>query len=118
MVALSRFGHFATLTNMQSAALSVFPGIQSFSFVGATYASRYVTFTGVELYSNAVDSNGAYTRIATLTPAQSSLFDKYGSPGTTAGDPRRFPSSTWATWWWPRLRGSVRRSSPTCPNQP
>ena len=91
VVALSRFGHFATLTNMQSAALSVFPGIQSFSFVGATYASRYVTFTGVELFSNAVDSNGAYTRIATLTPAQSSLFDKYGSPGTTAGDPPSFP---------------------------
>jgi hypothetical protein len=91
VVALSRFGHFATLTNMQSAALSVFPGIQSFSFVGSTYASRYVTFTGVELYSNAVDSNGAYTRIATLTPAQSSLFTKYGAPATTTGGSPSFP---------------------------
>ncbi len=91
VVALSRFGHFDTLTNMQSAALSVFPGIQSFSFVGSTYASRYVTFTGVELYSNAVDSNGAYTRIASLTPAQSSLVSKYGSPGTTASGSPSFP---------------------------
>lgn len=91
VVALSRFGHFDTLTNMQSAALSVFPGIQSFSFVGSTYASRYVTFTGVELYSNAVDSNGAYTRIASLTPAQSSLVSKYSSPGTTASGSPSFP---------------------------
>ena len=37
IVALARFGHFSRLKNMQSAPLSVFPGIQSFSFVGATY---------------------------------------------------------------------------------
>ena len=91
VVALSRFGRFTTLSNTQSASLSVFPGIQSFSFVGSAYASRYLTFTGVELYSNAVDSNGAYTRIATLTPAQSSLVSKYGAPGTAAGGTPSFP---------------------------
>ncbi len=91
VVALSRFGRFAALTNMQSAALSVFPGVQSFSFVGAAYSSPYLTFTGVELYSNAVDSNGAYTRIANLTPAQSSLVSKYGAPGTSTGGSLSFP---------------------------
>ena len=34
IVALSRFGRFTTLHNMQSAQLSVFPAIQTFSFVG------------------------------------------------------------------------------------
>ena len=91
VVALSRFGRFSALTNMQSAALSVFSGIQSFSFVGAAYSSRYVTFTGIELYSDAVDSNGAYTRIATLTPAQSFLLAKYGAPATSTGGSPSFP---------------------------
>ncbi len=79
IVALSRFGHFTTLHNVQSAQLSVFPGIQTFSFVGASYSSRYVAFTGVELYSDSVDSQGAFTQIATLTPAQSALVDRYGT---------------------------------------
>ncbi len=79
IVALSRFGHFTTLHNVQSAQLSVFPGIQTFSFAGASYSSRYVTFTGVELYSDSVDSQGAYTQIARLTPAQSALVDRYGT---------------------------------------
>ena len=79
IVALSRFGHFATLTNMQSAQLSVFPNIQTFSFVGTTYASRYVSLTGVELYSDAVNAQGAFSRIATLTPGQSAVLTRYGT---------------------------------------
>ena len=86
IVALSRFGHFATLTNMQSAPLSVFPEIQTFSFVGTTYASRYVSFTGVELYSDAVNAQGTFSRIATLTPGQSALVARYDTtPGTGRG---------------------------------
>jgi hypothetical protein len=84
IVALSRFGHFKTLHNTQSAALSVFPGIQTFSFVSTSYASRWVTFSGTELYSTAVDANGAFTRIAKLTPGQVALVARYGSTG--AGD--------------------------------
>jgi hypothetical protein len=85
IVALSRFGHFATLTNMQSAQLSVFPAVQTFSFVGTTYSSRYVTFTGIELYSDAVDAHGAFTRIATLTPGQSAVLDRYDTAARRGG---------------------------------
>jgi hypothetical protein len=88
IVALSRFGHFATLTNMQSAQLSVFPGIQTFSFVGTSYSSPYLTFTGVELYSDAVDTDGAFTRIDTLSPGQSAVLDRYDrapTPGAGSG---------------------------------
>jgi hypothetical protein len=86
IVALSRFGHFATLTNMQSAQLSVFPNIQTFSFVGTTYASLYVRFTGVELYSDAVNAQGTFSRIATLTPGQSALLARYDTvPGSGKG---------------------------------
>ncbi len=79
IVALSRFGHFSTLHNVQSAPLSVFPEVQTFSFVGSSYSSRYVVFSGVELYSDSVDTHGAFTRIATLTPAQTALVDRYGA---------------------------------------
>jgi hypothetical protein len=88
VVALSRFGRFTALANMQSAPQSAFPSIQSFSFVGSTYASRYLTFTGTELYSNAVDSQGAFTRIATLTSEQAALLDRYGNG---AGGPTSYP---------------------------
>lgn len=77
IVALSRFGHFTTLHNVQSAQLSVFPAIQTFSFVKTSYTSRYVTLTGVELYSNAVDAKGVFTRIATLSPEQAALVGRY-----------------------------------------
>ena len=91
IVALSRFGHFTQLKNMQSAPLSVFPGTQTFSFVGATYSSHYVAFAGVELYSDAIDAEGAFARIATLTPAESIAVAHYGvRPGPTAS-PGTFP---------------------------
>jgi hypothetical protein len=79
IVALSRFGHFTGLRNMQSAQLSVYPGLQTFSFVHSGYRSRYVTFVGVELYSTQVTIKGAFARIATLTPAQSAVVNHYGS---------------------------------------
>jgi hypothetical protein len=84
IVALSRFGHFTVLHNVQTAALSVFSSIQTFSFVGSSYTSPYLTFTGTELYSDAVNAHGAYTRIATLSPAQSALVARYGG-GSAAG---------------------------------
>jgi hypothetical protein len=87
IVALSRFGRFSRLKNMQSAPLSVFPGIQTFSFVGATYTSRYVSFTGVELYSDALDAQGAFARIATLSPTQAAVVARYGSPGGSSSGP-------------------------------
>ncbi len=81
IVALSRFGHFTTLHNVQSATLSVFPSVQSFSFVHAAYTSPYLTFVGVELYSTVVDAHGTYTQIATLTPAENALVTRYGQHG-------------------------------------
>jgi hypothetical protein len=78
IVALSRFGRFTGLKDMQSAPLSVFPDTQTFSFVGATYTSRYLAFTGVELYSDTIDAQGSFARIASLTPAQAQVLSRYG----------------------------------------
>jgi hypothetical protein len=87
IVALSRFGRFGHLANMQSAPQSVFPGIQTFTFTDTTYVSRYVALTAVELYSDTPGANGEFTRIARLSPSQQAVVDKYHGtgPGTLAG---------------------------------
>jgi hypothetical protein len=79
IVALSRFGHFESLANMQSSGNSVFPGVQTFTFFGTTYVSRYVAFDGIELYSDTPDAHGVYTRIARLSPSEASLVARYGT---------------------------------------
>ncbi len=87
VVALSRFGTFTGLRNMQSSSTSAFPEIQSFSFDGATYRSPYVAFTGIEEYSDVPGIDGTFTRIAFPTAAQQGILDRYGPiavPGWTA----------------------------------
>lgn len=84
IVALSRFGRFRHLANMQSTPQSVFPGIQTFTFTGTTYTSPYVALTAVELYSDTPGANGVFTRIDTLDPAQQALVGKYRGTATGA----------------------------------
>jgi thiol-disulfide isomerase/thioredoxin len=87
VVALSRFGTFTGLRNMQSSSTSAFPEIQSFSFDGATYRSPYVAFSGIEEYSDAPGTDGIFTRITFPTAAQQATVNRYGPiavPGWTA----------------------------------
>ena len=84
VLALSRFGTFGLLHDMESSTTSVFPGLQSFSFFDASYTSPYLTFTGVELYSDVAATNGVFTKISSLTPGQQALVTHYQtSAGTT-----------------------------------
>ena len=83
VLALSRFGTFGVLHDMESSTTSVFPGLQSFSFFDASYTSPYLTFTGVELYSDVAAANGVFTKISTLTPGQQALVTRYQSAGQT-----------------------------------
>ncbi|MBV8462362.1 MAG: DUF929 family protein [Acidimicrobiales bacterium] len=87
VVALSRFGHFTGLEDTQSAGTSVFASIQTFSFADTRFDSPYLSFTGVELYSDELDADGGYAKLDTLTPAQESLVARYGNaagPSATA----------------------------------
>ncbi len=82
VVALSRFGRFSTLHNVQSGGLSAYPSIQTFTFMHSSYSSPYLTFVGVELYSNVVNARGAFTRLSTLSPSQAALVAHFGGgPG-------------------------------------
>lgn len=79
VVALSRFGQFAGLQASHSASDDVFPNTPTFSFVGASYTSHYLGFSGVELQSN-VRSGRAYETLQTPTPDQEQLLRQYDVP--------------------------------------
>jgi hypothetical protein len=87
IVALSRFGTFAGLQTIHSAAANGAgqaepdPNTPTWTFAHATYTSKYLTFTPVELNTNIPDpSTGAYTTLQTPTSAQEALLTKYDAP--------------------------------------
>jgi uncharacterized protein DUF929 len=57
VVALSRFGTFDHLGATSSSGAEVFPGIQTFSFDGTSYRSRYVAWSALEEYGPMLDQN-------------------------------------------------------------
>lgn len=74
--ALSRFGTFSKLSQMQSYENN----ISTFSFYGSTYSSQYVDFVPVEVEGNALDSTGqAYVQLQQLTADQQKTFTQYDS---------------------------------------
>ncbi len=77
--ALSRFGTFNGLYTMESSATDVFPSTNTFTFLNATYTSKYLDFQSVEYQ----DRN--QNPLQKLTSAQSALFAKYDtSPYTSS----------------------------------
>jgi hypothetical protein len=83
IVALSRFGTFSGLSTSRSPAFEGVPPIDGWTFYGSTFASRYLTFTPVELHSNVLVSPKANPGTATsyrvrqrLTPGQQAVVGK------------------------------------------
>ena len=77
IIALSRFGNFSGLQFMLSSSTDVNKNSPTFTFSGATYTSRYITFVGVEEY----DRSG--NQIQSLTTNQSSLLAQYDTCAAT-----------------------------------
>jgi hypothetical protein len=92
VVALSRFGTFTGLRTTHSAGADVFPNTATFSFHGATYQSRWISFTGVEMESNVRQGDG-YAPLDTATSAQQAILTTYdrapyvGTSSTGGGIP-------------------------------
>lgn len=80
VVALSRFGSWTNLGATTSASNDVYPNTPTFSFHGATYTSRYLSFTGVETRSNKVQGS-TYAPLDTLTAEQNAIGQKYNPQG-------------------------------------
>ena len=84
IVALTRFGTFNGLATIRSAARNgagtaePYPNTATFTFVNASYTSKYLTFTPVEEFTNIPDpSTGGYTTLQTPTAEQQALIQKY-----------------------------------------
>ena len=75
IVALDKFGNFTGIQYMQSTSTDVYPNTPTFTFVGATYTSNYVTFVTVEQ----ADRND--NPLQTATTAETSLLTSYDPSG-------------------------------------
>jgi thiol-disulfide isomerase/thioredoxin len=76
IVALDKFGNFTGIQYMQSTGTDVYPNTPTFTFVGATYTSNYVTFVTVE------QADRSDNPLQTATTQESSLLTSYDKGGT------------------------------------
>ena len=98
IIALSRFGTWSGLGYAKSSTVSgeVFPGTPSFTFLKATYKSKYLAFRGIESYNAVYNSvTGFYSPLMTPTAAENALFKKYDTstyiPGLPASNDGSIP---------------------------
>ncbi len=79
VVALSRFGKFTSLPQIQSYENN----ISTFSFYGSQYSSNYIDFVPVETAGNEPASGGGYVPLQTPTAQQQQLINTYDAPPYT-----------------------------------
>ena len=77
IVALDKFGNFTGIQYMESTSTDVFPSTPTYTFVGATYTSNYITFVTVEQE----DRNG--NPLQTAASDETSLLTSYDTCATT-----------------------------------
>jgi len=90
--ALSRFGTWSNLQITASSESDVNAGTHTLSFHGASLDSPYITFQGIEQYTNIPLSGGSggYTNLQNPTKEQAAILSKYSSSkylpnGSTSG---------------------------------
>ena len=90
IVALSRFGQFTDMTTSRSPEFEHVAPIDSWTFYGSHYASRYLSFVPVERYSNVLvnakaspAAGASYRKLQQLTPAQQAIFARYDKSRST-----------------------------------
>jgi len=83
IVALSRFGSFTGLAPMHSSSVDTDPNTSTWTFLNASFTSKYLTFEHVETFTNQPDAaNDFYYPLQTPSKAQAALQTKYGGSGS------------------------------------
>jgi len=89
IVALSRFGTFTGLTTIRSGNYHPFPELDTWTFYGSAYSSRYLAFVPVETKSNVLTARTAnpqdgssYTELQKLTAAEQAVSNRYDYLGS------------------------------------
>jgi len=96
IAALSRFGTWSNLGNMQSSSTDVYPNTQTFTFSKASYSSPYISLHAVEAYANYYNAAGtAWAPLMTPTAQELKLVSTYDShaffPSIPANQPGSIP---------------------------
>ena len=82
VTALSRFGTWSNLQQTTSASQDTPPSIPTFSFYGANFTSKYLSFEALETYTNQQSGN-FYSTLQKPSKEQTALVQKYdGSNGS------------------------------------
>jgi thiol-disulfide isomerase/thioredoxin len=78
--ALSRFGTLSGVQFIQSSPTDAYPSTPTLSFANARYASKYLSFVPVELYSEKPDASTptGYAYLQQPTSQQAALLARYG----------------------------------------
>ncbi len=84
VMAFSKFGTFSNLKETTSSPWDSDPATATFSFLGSSYSSPYLTFDSSEHESNDTSGLGTRTTLQPLTSQESNLWAKYE---TTEGFP-------------------------------
>ena len=89
VIALLRFGTFSGLGLAASSSTDAFPNTATLSFHGATYTSKYLSFTGIEETSSVPTGSGGYATLDTPSADIQQLLTTYDAapyvPATAAG---------------------------------
>lgn len=78
IIALLRFGNFTNLKFMTSSASDYSPSTATFTFVGANYTSKYISFIAVETETNAANPQP----LQQPTQAEQSMINLYDPGGS------------------------------------
>jgi hypothetical protein len=94
--ALSRFGTWSNLQVGASSHSDIYPATHTFSYHGAALTSPYITFSGIEQYSNVPTATaGVYTTLQNPTSEELAVLTKYSSskfnPNATTSGGISFP---------------------------
>ncbi len=79
-MALSKFGTFSGLRGTASSSSDINASTPTITFLGSTYASRYVSFVSVETHGSEVDASGSYPVLQHMTAEQTALLTKWDAP--------------------------------------
>jgi Domain of unknown function (DUF929) len=81
IASLARFGKFSDLGLIRSSTAVAPPGIESFTFRGADYTSRYVTFESVEARSDYNPTGAGFTVLQQPDPEEALLLASFHVSG-------------------------------------
>jgi thiol-disulfide isomerase/thioredoxin len=110
IVALDKFGNFTGIEYMQSSSTDDYPSTPTFSFLGATYTSNYISFVTVELFDRNFQplqnaTSGETLLMSTYDATKAIPFVDFANEYTQVG--AQYPPSILANATWTQVASQL-----------